>query len=357
MSGEVLQRAHAALESFIQQYFTDEKKHYPYGEWFDPLYFDLAEYVGRKGKRIRPLMFLMSYRAFGGTRRLDDPALLQCATALELLHTFVLMHDDVIDRSATRRGLPTYHKLASQRIHAFGDDGRTGENVATVMGDIVFTMAIRAMAGLDIEADRRQRALDIFLRTTADTGAGEIQDILFGVRDIAEVTGSDIAHMYHLKTTRYTFEAPCVVGAVLAGAAEEKIRALPRITEPLGLAFQIQNDLLECRYRDAADLAASADLLEGKKTMVIFEAYNRLDEMDRSFLQLCLGSSRRSESTLAKLRDLILKSGAIASMSARADELFQEAETAIASEAFSPDESRQLAETVGLIRQQVRAAA
>lgn len=357
MSNEAITQAQAALEAFIQEYFQAEKARYDYGPWFEPLYFDLAEYVGRKGKRVRPAMFLMAYRAFGGVRPLDDPQLLQCATALELLHTFVLMHDDVIDRSETRRGLPTYHRLVSQRIGAFEDSARTGGNVAIVMGDIVFAMAIRAIATLDVEPEVRARALDAFLNATIDTGSGEIQDILFGVKDIEHVTAADIERMYHLKTTRYTFEAPCVLGAVLAGADAGKVAAIRRFTDPLGLAFQIQNDLLECRFRDAEDLAASADLLEGKKTMVVRESYDRLDQTDRSFLQLCLGAARRTESTLVKLRDLIVKSGSLDTMRARTEALFLEAEDVLGRPPFTPEESARLREAAGLIRRRVAGAA
>jgi len=349
------QRAQAALENFIQEYFASERARFPQGDWFDPVYFDLAEYVGRKGKRIRPLILLLAYRALGGTRSFDDPGLLRCATALELLHTFVLIHDDVIDRSETRRGLPTYHRLAAQRAGAFEDESaRTGETIAIVMGDVVYAMAIRALSGIEAPAGVRQQLMDHFLDATIDTGAGEIEDILFGVRDVAQVSAGDIERMYHHKTTRYTFEAPCVMGALLAGASPEKIQALASAMRPLGLAFQIQNDLLECRFRDASDLAASADLLEGKKTMVIRAAYDRLDDIDRSFLQLCLGSARRTSSTLAKLRDLILKSGAIEAMQERAGTLFAEAASALDHPAFSPEESRALAAAVGLIRSRVR---
>jgi geranylgeranyl diphosphate synthase type I len=351
------QRAHTALEHFIQEYFTSERSRFPQGEWFDPIYFDLAEYVGRKGKRIRPLILMMVHRALGGTLPVDAPALLRCATALELLHTFVLIHDDVIDRSETRRGLPTYHRLAAQRAGSFEDESaRIGENIAIVVGDVVYALAIRALSGAALPPEIKQRLLDHFLNATVDTGVGELEDILFGVRDVAQITTTDIERMYYHKTTRYTFETPCVMGAILAGAPEAKITALVRATTPLGLAFQIQNDLLECRFRDAADLAACADLLEGKKTMVIREAYNRLDDIDRSFLQLCLGSARRSSSTLAKLRDLILKSGAIEAMQRRSEELFAQAAAALESPEFTPEESRQLADAVGLIRHRVRAA-
>lgn len=351
-----LDQAQSALENTIQELFAEQKETYHYGEWFEPLYFDLAEYVGRKGKRVRPLMFLLSYKAFGGALSLDHPSLLRCATALELLHTFILIHDDVIDRSDTRRGLPTYHKLVAQRIQAFEGSERIGENVAVVMGDIVFAMALRVLQRADFDPVLRARVMERFLGYTTDTGVGEIYDILFGVRDIAQLPAEEIERMYHLKTTRYTFEAPCVMGAILAGASDEKVKGIRRVTDPLGLAFQIQNDLSECKFSDPMQLASCTDLLEGKKTLVVRCAYDRLDEVDRSFLQLCLNSARRTESTLVKLRDLILKSGALDIMKARAVELFAQSEKELDSGIFSREESARINAAIRLIRQQVKVA-
>ncbi len=353
MSSDQLEQAQAALERHLQDYFSRQKSRYSYGEWFDPIYFDLCEFVGRKAKRIRPLMLMLSYRAFDGTRPLNHPSVLDCATALELLHSFILIHDDVIDRSETRRGLPTFHRLAARRLSPYEDQGRIGENIAMVMGDMVFTMAVRAMHQTDFEPARRHAAMDAFLQYSADTGCGEIYDILFSVRDIDRVTIADIERMYYLKTTRYTFEAPCVMGAILAGASAEKQDALRQITTPLGLAFQIQNDLLECRFRDD-DPTPSNDLMEGKKTMVVREAYDRLNEVDRSFLQLCLGATRRTESTMLKLRDLILKSGALESLHERSEALFAEATAAVESPAFTGEESGKLAAAMAVIRQQAK---
>lgn len=342
------------LESYLQDYLETERARLGHGEWLDGLYFDLAEYVGRKGKRVRPMILLMTSRAFGGRGHHDQKILVPAAAALELLHTFVLMHDDIIDQSDARRGLPTFHRLCSQRAGALEDDQRerVGESLALVMGDIVYALAVGLVAGLPLSPESHRRVLDIFLRATVDTGVGELQDILLGVQDVAQVTTSQIEDMYYLKTTRYTFEVPAMLGALLAGAGEEKVQALAGVTRPLGLAFQIQNDLQECRFEN---LEACADLLEGKKTMVVRTAYERLDELDRSFLQLCLGSARRSPSTLAKLRDLIMKSGAIEAMQARVDELFLESQMALAEGPFTAHEARGVAEAIGVIRQRVRA--
>jgi geranylgeranyl diphosphate synthase, type I len=351
-----LEKSQLALEGFIQNHFSSEKERFNYGEWFEPLYFDLCEFTGRKGKRIRPLMLMLSYRSFQGKKALTDESLLRCATALELLHTFVLMHDDVIDRSEKRRGLPTFHKLCAARLTVSEDRERIGENIAMVMGDIVYAIAIRTLHEAVLEPGMKDRVMSQFLQYTVDTGSGEVLDILLGCQDVARVKLSQIEEMYHLKTTRYTFEAPCVMGALLAGAGEDKLEALRLMTRPLGLAFQIQNDLIEYRAFNPEEPQCSADLLEGKKTFLLKQAFLSLDEVERSFLQMCLSSLAKRESALLKIKELIDKSGAVSLLQARCEELFRQSEQAIENEVFSLEEADSLRTVLATVRGQVRQA-
>jgi geranylgeranyl diphosphate synthase, type I len=349
-----LEQAQSALERFIQEHFSGQKERFNYGEWFEPLYFDLCEFTGRKGKRIRPLMLMLSYRAFNGRLSLTDHSLLRSATALELLHTFVLMHDDVIDRSEKRRGLPTFHKLCAGRLSVSEDRARIGENIAMVMGDMVFAIAIQTLHEADFSPEIRDTVMSQFLQYTVDTGSGEILDILLGCQDVARVKLEQIEEMYHLKTTRYTFEAPCIMGALLAGAGPEKLEAIRRITRPLGLAFQIQNDLMEYKALDPSEPLCSADLLEGKKTLLLKQAFLSLDEVERSFLQMCLSSMAKRESALLKIKELIDKSGAVEMLQQRCEGLFQDSEAEIGSEVFTLEESAALRMVLATVRQQVK---
>ncbi|NJK91544.1 MAG: polyprenyl synthetase family protein [Blastochloris sp.] len=352
-----LEQAHSALERFIQEHFSRQKERFHYGDWFEPLYFDLCEYTGRKGKRIRPLMLMLSYRAFQGDRALTDPSLLRCATALELLHTFVLMHDDVIDRSEKRRGLPTFHKLCAGRLAISEDRDRIGENIAMVMGDIVYAMAIQTLHESDFPPAIKDRVMSEFLQYTVDTGSGEILDILLGCQDVARVKQEQIEEMYHLKTTRYTFEAPCLMGALLAGATAEKLEGLKAITTPLGLAFQIQNDLIEYKAMNPLEPQGSCDLLEGKKTLLLKEAFLALDDVERSFLQMCLSSMAKRESALLKIQELVDKSGAVQLLEQRCGQLFAKSESMIDTGIFSAVEAESLHGLLATVRQQVRQVA
>ena len=349
-----MERLPALLEQELQAFFHRQKERYEYGDLFEPIFFDMCEFVGRKGKRIRPLLFLLTYRALGGGKDLADRTLTQAALSLELLHAFVLVHDDLIDRSEKRRGLPTFHKLVEQRQGRLGGAERTGQGVALVVGDLLFALAVETLQQSSFSPESRQQALGKLLSYVTDTGVGEIFDILLGPRDIGRVSREDIEKTYLLKTTRYTFEAPCVIGAILAGASPEKAEDLAKVMEPLGLAFQIQNDLLEFSHFDSRDQLLPTDLLEGKKTLLIHEAYQRLGEVDRSFLQMCLHSPARNEASISKVQDLLRKSGAIQTMQERCTSLFAEANEQLAQSHLGSEEREGIARAIEWVRQSVR---
>ena len=348
------ERLAGLLEQEMQAFFHQQKERYDFGELFEPIFFDMCEFVGRKGKRIRPLLLLLTYRALGGKKEWGDKALIQAALSLELLHAFVLVHDDLIDRSEKRRGLPTFHKLVEQRQGRMSHAERTGQGVALVVGDLLFALAVETLQQSAFDVGPRQQALGKLLSYVTDTGVGEIFDILLGSKDIGRVTREDIEITYLLKTTRYTFEAPCVIGALLAGASTEKAEDLARVTEPLGLAFQIQNDLLEISHLDGKDQLLPTDLLEGKKTLLIHEAYQRLGEVDRSFLQMCFHSSARNEASISKVQDLLRKSGAIQAMQEKCRSLFEESNRLLADSHLTQVEQASISEAIDWVRQTVR---
>jgi geranylgeranyl diphosphate synthase type I len=347
-----LQQASVLFEDFLARFFQGNAERYAYGELFEPLYLDLTEFVARRGKRIRPLLLLGSYRIFGGDRPFANDSLLRAALSLELLHAFILIHDDVIDQSERRRRLPTFHKLVEERLGKIDGAPRVGGNVAVVVGDILFAMAIDTLRSTDFAPAARDAALSHFLRYISDTGAGEVYDILLGTRDIARVDEADIARMYTLKTTRYTFEAPLVLGALLAGMDDDHLRELADLIEPVGLAFQIQNDLLEYRQFKGVDRLRQTDILQGKKTLLLRAAYDQLVDVDRSFLQLCLSTRTSNDTSVSKIEQLIDKSGAVGLLTQKMEALFQKTEDALAHSSFTSAQRDGLREAFALVRQQ-----
>lgn len=348
------QQASDLFENFLARFFQENAERYAYGDLFEPLYLDMTEFVTRRGKRIRPMLMLGSYRVFGGDRTFDNNSMLRAALSLELLHSFILIHDDVIDQSERRRRLPTFHKLVEERLGKIDGAARIGSNVAVVVGDIIFAMAVDTLRSTDFSPAIRDAALAHFLRYISDTGAGEVYDILLGTRDIARVEEADIMRMYTLKTTRYTFEAPLVLGALLAGLNEDQLRELAELIEPVGLAFQIQNDLIEYQQFKGVDRLRQTDILEGKKTLLLRVAYDNLIDVDRSFLQLCLSTRTSNDASVSKIEQLIDKSGAVGLLTQRMEALFQKSETALDHSSFTPAQRDGLREAFSLVRQQTQ---
>ena len=353
ISARDLASLQTAIDRYISEYLTHARPEYARQSINAALYDDALEFLCRPGKRLRPLLFLLAHRIFkkpGDSTTERD--LLALGTSLELLHGFILIHDDIIDRSETRRGLPTLHRVLEARLPAFADRDRAGKNLSLVIGDVLFALAQQCLLDAEsIPPGLRVQLSRMLLNCLVETGFGEAADIIYGTRDISKISHGEIERMYLLKTTRYTIECPLAMAATLAGATPAAIRQIGRVALPAGLAFQIQNDLQEFARFEVSDTEVPADILEGKKTLLMHTAFELLGETDRSLLQLCFSGTAPSEATVSKARELIAKSGAVSKLHHRMVELLVEADAAAASPAFSPDEKRGLIALIRMVRE------
>ena len=352
VAGMSLTELQAAVDAFMSDYLAHTRPEYARQSINAALYDDAMEFLCRPGKRLRPLLFLLAHRIF---RQPDDATserdLLALATSLELLHGFILIHDDIIDRAEMRRGLPTLHRVLEGRLPAFADHDRAGKNLSLVIGDILFAVAQQCLLETEsIPYARRVQLSRLLLSCLVETGFGEAADIIYGTRDISKISHGEIERMYLLKTTRYTIECPLAMAATLAGASPAAVRQITRVALPAGLAFQIQNDLQEFARFEISDNDVPVDILEGKKTLLIHTAFELLGETDRSLLQLCFSGSAPSEATLSKARELIAKSGAVTRLRERMTELLREADAAAHAAVFTPTEQSGLVALIHIVR-------
>ena len=258
----------------------------------------LGEFALRPGKRLRPALLGVGWRAAGGASA-EPAGVRRFAAALELLHAFFLVHDDVADGADTRRGGPALHRELGA--------GRLGEHLAVVAGDLLFVEALDAMLGCDlpfaVPATREVLAI------CRDTAAGQYLDLKFSEADPSAVVPSEARRAEMLKTARYSFEAPLLAGALLAGGEAKLLRALRRVARPLGLAFQLQDDLLPFTSGDACGKPALADLQGGKKTWLLTLAFCALDDLGRARLRRCL--AQPDTAALRCVHGLLQESGAL----------------------------------------------
>ncbi len=345
------------LELYLREVLKKHRMAGLFENGLEAIYSDLSEFVRRKGKRIRPLLFLLTYRVLNGKGRVSTQDLIQMAAALELFHSFILVHDDVIDRSDQRRGKPTLHRMVEKRMDFMKDGARTGMNLSIVMGDLLFALACETILKTRLPLERKEAALHEFLDCVGETGAGEMYDILHSSREITRVELEDIRRTYFLKTTKYTFECPMVLGGRLAGVSAPCIQQLRAFAYPIGLAFQIQNDLIEFADGAANGKLLISDFMEGKKTLLLRYAYDRVGRVDQLFLQTCFNAKRLTSQVIQRIRQLIIQSSAFSDLQRQVEVLFDDARQTLEASDFTFEQQEGLKELLRYMRQMTLAPA
>jgi geranylgeranyl diphosphate synthase type I len=215
---------------------------------------EISRLIRAGGKRLRPAFCYWGYRAAGGAApdepHFDDP-IVRAASALELLHTMALIHDDLIDEATERRGVPS---SASQLAAVAAERGmpvdhrRFGRSAALLAGDLAAVLADRLLLTSGFDAPAIARALVPYHEMRLDMAAGQVLEITGAVGGSAERPTDGpgpAATAARLKGGSYTVEGPLLVGAALAGGSDDVGRALRAFGEPLGEAFQLRDDLLD----------------------------------------------------------------------------------------------------------------
>ncbi|MGD8860033.1 MAG: polyprenyl synthetase family protein [Myxococcales bacterium] len=275
----------------------------------------VADLTMRGGKRLRPAALYAGFLAVDGE---GDPAdTLDASAALELLQTYLLIQDDWMDRDEERRGGPAVH-AALQARHG---DGHLGASLAILAADIASGCAWELLAAAPFPPSRLREALALFGRMHFEVVCGQQLDL---------VQHGDVALVHHLKTGSYTVRGPLSLGALLADGSEAQLQALERFGEPLGVAFQLRDDLLGA-FGDARAVGKPIgnDLRAGKHTSLVAEARTLLRGDDRRALDAVLGRAGASDEEVARATDALLRSGARERVEARLSSLLEQAREAL----------------------------
>jgi len=222
------------------------------------------------GKRFRPRMVMAAYQSLGGT---DTEAAAYIGAAFELLHTALIVHDDVIDRDFVRRGLPnisgTYRSLALEQGGSEAAAEHSGLSAAVIAGDLALFNSYRLIDRSGVGDEIRSRLLDVMDEALFASAAGELIDVDFSLAPSMPGV-DDILSMERLKTAVYSFECPLQAGAILAEADEQVVTALGDFGRELGIAYQIVDDLLGVfGSEQETGKSTIGDLREGKRTVLI----------------------------------------------------------------------------------------
>ncbi|MDN3687299.1 polyprenyl synthetase family protein [Cyclobacterium jeungdonense] len=246
----------ASLEAHILH--LQLKGHPP--ELYDPIDY----LMGLGGKRIRPLLALLSY----GLYKEDYQRILTPASAIEVFHNFTLMHDDIMDNAPLRRGMATVHE-------------KWNANTAILSGDVMLVKAYELL--LDVSPEHLRQSLELFSKTAAEVCEGQQLDMNFeGVEQVSE---SDYLNMIRLKTA-VLIGFSLQLGALLAGASKEDVQHLYDFGVNIGLGFQLKDDLLDV-YADKEKFGkqVGGDILANKKTYLLIKALELAREDDKIELE------------------------------------------------------------------------
>jgi len=297
------------IDSQLSQFLKNANKSYSLKTISPLLFKGITDFILRDGKRIRPALFIIGYEGFSKKK---SPGLYQSALSVELLHDFFLIHDDIIDKSDTRRGKLSLHKVFDEFLPKHKNIKFNGQDLAIVAADIIYALAIEAFLSIKEDSQRKEKALQRFIKSAVHTGCGEFIELLSGMKKVEEVDKKDIYKIYDYKTAHYTFASPLSMGAILAGAKQAEINKLSEFSLYLGRAFQIRDDILSMFF-DEKKIGKSAlsDLQESKKTLLIWYAYNHTDKKNKSLIKSILNKKEVTKVDLLKVRKIVKESGAL----------------------------------------------
>ncbi|MFC7546054.1 polyprenyl synthetase family protein [Plantactinospora sp. GCM10030261] len=283
------------------------------------------------GKRLRPMFCYWGWRAAG---RPEQPSLVVAAAALELFHAFALIHDDIMDRSDRRRGIPTLHRHYGDR-HAYagwrGDPETFGTATALLVGNLCLTWSARMFQECGGTPAEVRRGYRVYAAMRTEVIGGQYLDLVRAASVGGGAVGGGAADgavaglgppvggdpltgawtVIRLKTARYTVTRPLQIGAALAGGGPPVLEALAQAGDPLGDAFQLRDDLLGV-FGDPALTGKSTvdDLREGKPTVLMTLARAAADERQAARLRLLVGRPDLDAAGAAEVRRIIADTGA-----------------------------------------------
>ncbi|MFH1201095.1 MAG: polyprenyl synthetase family protein [bacterium] len=309
---ELLKNFREKFEPFLQDYF-DEK--FRQAGKIDPTTQEavgmIRDYTMSGGKRIRPAFLYYSYLAMGGK---SNEKIFKTSMAIELLHSFFLIHDDVIDKDTSRHGTATIHeryKKIAQKYNFAKDKTHFGNSMAIVAGDMAIPTAYEIILNQKFSSEITLKVIKQIQKIIFTTISGEMLDVTMSYKN--KVTEKQILEMQERKTAHYTFEGPIFLGCILAKAPESCFNLFSKYALPLGKAFQIKDDILGV-FGSEKEIGKTvgSDITEGKKTLLVLKALEKGNKKQNKFIKQCLNKKNISKKEIEKFRKVIRETGSLA---------------------------------------------
>ncbi len=302
---EYLVKTNKLFKSYLERKIREAKK---VGDLPGQLISDFSE-IAQKGKKIRGSLVVLGYKAAGGR---DEKAILDTSLFIELLHTGLLVHDDIQDRDVIRRGLPTIHKRYWDKAKELGlgkDAYHYGISMAINAGISAYFLAMDKLLNGNFPMKRIVRAGRLtadYITKVAHGQALDVSNIFMNNKSEEE-----LLNILRYKTAEYTGVLPLLVGATLAGKEDEKyLEALRQYGLCLGWAFQIQDDILGA-FGDEKRIGKSVgiDFREGKVTLLVLHLAKNGTRQQKEFLKRCLGNKSITNEDVRELQEMLKEAG------------------------------------------------
>ncbi len=281
---EELNRRKNKIEKDIEEIFEKKGDH--------PLWESMYYYPELGGKKLRPFLAMVTTRAFGGSEEKARPY----AIALELVHNFTLVHDDIMDQDDLRRSRKALHK-------------KIGEPLAINAGDGLFTLSFKILSETEVEGETLRSLLDELSTSIIKVAEGQEEDIRF--EDTFDITEEDFINMIEKKTA-YLFRAATRGGAMIAGCEEEEVEKMGEYARKMGLAFQIQDDYLDLVGEEGKiGKDFGSDIEKGKRTLMVIKALSELSTKKKERLMDVLEKEDNDPEEIEEAIDLMKEAGAV----------------------------------------------
>jgi geranylgeranyl diphosphate synthase type I len=289
------------------------------------------EILNRGGKRIRGSLTILGYEMSGGK---DFEMILQVARAVEMVHAYILIIDDIQDKSKLRRGGKTAHIILSdyhKNNDLAGDSNHFGIAIALNAALSGMHAAQMLLANINVDQDLRLKVISILNRTMLVTAHGQTNDIMNEV--VADVSDDDIERVLEWKTAHYTFLNPLHVGMVLAGADCSDTDAITEYAINTGKAFQINDDIIGVfGSENETGKSSMEDIKEGKRTVLSVYALNNTNSTDKNFLIQMLGNQQLTPAEYERVKDIFTDIGSLEYAQSRAKDHIELALKSLAKE-------------------------
>lgn len=280
------------------------------------------------GKRARAIFMYYGYLAAGGK---ETEKIIKTSVSIEFIHIFLLIHDDIIDQDEKRHGITTTHnhyKNIGKRFLKNRNPEHFGNSVAIIIGDMVGALGNQILYESKFESSLIVKALIKLQNIVSLTCVGETEDVF--IENTGMASEKKVLQMYENKTARYTIEGPLHLGAILAGADDKLLKVFSQYSVPVGIAFQIQDDILGIfGNEEKMGKPVGSDVRQGKQTILVAKAYEKADSRQKKILDGTLGKKDLTVKDLENFKSVIKETGSLDYAKKLAEKLIAEGKSAI----------------------------